>query len=50
VLRLGADPHLRNDSGSTAADLARWTTGRPGSGTDAAKAQQQIIIEMLRDV
>jgi hypothetical protein len=49
LLRLGADPHLRNDSGSTAADLARWTTGRPGSGSAAAKAQQLIISELLRD-
>jgi len=47
LLRLGADPRLRNDSGSTAADLARWTTGRPGSGSAAARAQQQIISELL---
>jgi hypothetical protein len=44
----GADPQLRNDSGSTATDLARWTTGRGGSGTEAAKAEQRVIIELLR--
>jgi hypothetical protein len=49
LLAFGADPHLRNDSGSTASDLARWTTGRSGSGTDAAKAEQHAIIELLRD-
>jgi hypothetical protein len=48
LLRLGADPYLRNDSGSTAIDLARWTTGRGGSGTEAAKAEQQVILELLR--
>jgi ankyrin repeat protein len=48
LLGLGADPSLRNDSGSTAADLTRWTTGRSGSGSDAAKAEQQAIIELLR--
>jgi hypothetical protein len=47
LLRLGADPHMANDNGSTALDLARWTTGRPGSGSAEARAQQQIIIELL---
>jgi Ankyrin repeats (many copies)/Ankyrin repeat len=47
LLRLGADPHLANDHGSTAKDLARWTTGRPGSGSAEARAQQQLIIELL---
>lgn len=47
LLALGADPLLRNESGSTADDLARWTTGRSGSGSDAAKAEQQAIIELL---
>jgi ankyrin repeat protein len=50
LLRLGADPRLRNDSGSSAADLAQWTTGRGGTGTETAKAEQQVIIELLRDV
>jgi hypothetical protein len=48
LLRAGADPRLPNDSGSTAPDLARWTTGRGGTGSDAAKAEQRIIIELLQ--
>jgi ankyrin repeat protein len=47
LLSAGADPGLRNDSGSTAADLAHWTTGRGGTGTDEAKAEQQIVLELL---
>ena len=47
LLSAGADPHLQNDSGSTAADLARWTTGRGGTGSPEAKAEQEIIIELL---
>ncbi|HEY4453417.1 MAG TPA: ankyrin repeat domain-containing protein [Pseudonocardiaceae bacterium] len=47
LLRLGADPRLANDHGSTPADLARWTTGRGGTGSDAAKAEQQVIINTL---
>jgi hypothetical protein len=49
LLSAGADPRLRNDSGSTASDLAHWTTGRPGTGTDAAKAEQRIILELLEN-
>ena len=48
LLRVGADPHLRNQSGSTASDLAQWTTGRGGTGTAAAKAEQKAIIELLQ--
>lgn len=47
LLRAGADPRLENDSGSTASDLAQWTTGRGGTGSDEAKAEQQVIIELL---
>ena len=47
LLRLGADPHLANDSGSTASDLAHWTTGRGGTGSAEAKAEQEVIIELL---
>lgn len=50
LLRLGADPHLTNDRGSCAIDLARWNTGRGGTGTAEAKAEQRAIIELLRDV
>jgi ankyrin repeat protein len=47
LLRAGADPDLRNARGSTPADLARWTTGRGGTGSAAAKAEQRFIIELL---
>jgi Ankyrin repeats (many copies) len=47
LLRAGADPLLHNDHGSTAADLAHWTTGRGGTGSAAAKAEQRVIIELL---
>jgi Ankyrin repeats (many copies)/Ankyrin repeat len=47
LLRAGADPRLANDNGSTARDLAQWTTGRGGTGSDAARAEQRIIVELL---
>jgi ankyrin repeat protein len=47
LLRAGADPGRRNDNGSTAADLARMTTGRGGTGSAEAKAEQRIILELL---
>jgi ankyrin repeat protein len=47
LLNAGADPRLANDSGSTASDLAQWTTGRGGTGSAEAKAEQQIIIDLL---
>jgi ankyrin repeat protein len=47
LLGAGADPRRRNDSGSTPSDLAHWTTGRGGTGSDAAKAEQRIILELL---
>jgi len=48
LLSLGADPYLRNQSGSTAFHLAVQTTGRGGSGEALAKiAQQQIIRTFL---
>ena len=47
LLRLGADPHLPNNNGSTAIQLAVWTTGRGGSGSAEARAQQQLIVELL---
>jgi hypothetical protein len=43
----GADPLLRNDRGSSAGDLTQWTSGRGGSGSAAAKAEQHIILELL---
>jgi Ankyrin repeats (3 copies) len=47
LLIAGADPRIENDRGSTAFDLARWTTGRGGTGSAEAKAEQGIIIELL---
>jgi Ankyrin repeats (3 copies) len=47
LLRAGADPHAANDHGSTPSDLARWTTGRGGVGSEAAKTEQRIIIDLL---
>ncbi len=48
LLEAGADPGLRNDSGSTALDLTRWTTGRSGSGSAEARAEQPIIVDLLQ--
>ena len=48
LLRAGADPRAANAHGSTPSDLARWTTGRGGVGSEAAKAEQQIIIDLLQ--
>jgi hypothetical protein len=47
LLRAGADPLLQNDNGSTASDLAQWTTGRGGTGSAEAKDQQRIIVALL---
>lgn len=47
LLGLGADPTIPNDHGSTAFDLVQWTTGRGGTGSPEAKAEQQIIAELL---
>jgi hypothetical protein len=47
LLEGGADVNLRNKSGSTPLQLAGQTTGRGGSGTAAAREQQQLIVELL---
>jgi ankyrin repeat protein len=47
LLRAGADPRSVNNHGSTPADLARWTTGRGGVGSAAAKVEQRVIIDLL---
>jgi hypothetical protein len=47
LLDAGADPHRTNNNGSTAITLARWTTGRGGSGSPEAKAEQANIVRML---
>lgn len=43
----GADPIQPNKSGSTPLDLAVQTTGRGGSGTPHARAQQAAIVQLL---
>lgn len=43
----GADPRLPNRSGSTPLHLAVQNTGKSGSGTPAAKAQQRELIALL---
>jgi hypothetical protein len=48
LLRVGADPHATNGKGSTALQLARWTTGRGGSGSAEARAQQEEILRVLQ--
>ncbi len=49
LLELGADPHATNGRGSTAVQLARWTTGRGGSGSAEARTQAAEIIRLLAD-
>jgi len=49
LLAGGADPRRTNRSGSTPMMLAEMTTGRGGSGSAEAKAQQQEIVEVLRE-
>ena len=43
----GADPVRPNGRGSTPMQLATWTTGRGGSGSVEAKAQQEEIVRLL---
>ena len=49
LLRLGADPRSANDHGSTPSDLARRPTGRGGTGSEAAKIEQRLIIDLLTE-
>lgn len=48
LLEGGADPHRRNGSGSTPLHLAVQDTGKGGSGSPDARAQQREIIRLLR--
>lgn len=43
----GADVGRPNGSGSTPIQLATWTTGRGGSGSSFAKAEQKVIVRLL---
>jgi hypothetical protein len=45
----GADPRATNGRGSTPVQLARRTTGRGGSGSAHARAQQREILGLLED-
>ena len=48
LLGAGADPQATNRRGSTAMQLVGWTTGRGGTGSAAARTQQQEIIRLLQ--
>jgi len=45
----GADSSRRNKNGSTPVDLAHRTTGRGGSGSTAARAEQTEILALFAD-
>jgi len=47
LLAGGADPRRKNKNGSTPMLLATQTTGRGGTGSLAAKAEQQEIVRLL---
>jgi len=48
LLEGGADPRRKNNSGSSPMLLATQNTGRGGSGSSEAKAQQEMIVQLLR--
>lgn len=48
LLAGGADPHRPNSKGSTPLDLATRTTGRGGSGSPEARAEQAQILHILQ--
>jgi ankyrin repeat protein len=48
LLEGGGDPNRPNTSGSTPLQLAKLTTGRGGSGSVAAKAEQKEIVRLLQ--
>src|SRR5215475_4180992 len=49
LLEGGADPHRENKRGSTPMLLAIQNTGRGGSGSLEAKAQQEQIVQLLHE-
>ena len=49
LLDSGADGRRPNKTGSTPALLATQSTGRGGSGSTEAKAQQQMILRLLEE-
>jgi ankyrin repeat protein len=46
---LEAGARRKNKSGSTPMLLATQNTGRGGSGSSEAKAQQELIVQLLRE-
>jgi hypothetical protein len=48
LLECGADPTRKNKNGSDAMLLAEYTTGKSGSGSPEAKAEQQVITRLLK--
>ena len=48
LLEGGADPERPNKRGSTPMQLALTASGRGGSGSDIAKAQQAEIVRLLK--
>jgi hypothetical protein len=48
LLAGGADARMPNGRGSTAWQLANWTTGKAGSGSTAAREQQAAILRILQ--
>jgi ankyrin repeat protein len=49
LIEAGADPARRNKNGSTPMQLATRTTGRGGSRSPEAKAQQERIVRLLQE-
>jgi hypothetical protein len=49
LLAHGADARCRNKNGSTPVELASRTTGRGGSGSLDAKAQQREIVRLFQE-
>jgi len=49
LLEGGADPRRKNKNGSTPMMLATLNTGRGGSGSREAKAQQEQIVQLLQE-
>jgi hypothetical protein len=47
LLESGADIQRKNKNGSTPMQIATRTTGRGGSGSPGAKAQQREIVRLL---
>jgi ankyrin repeat protein len=49
LLEAGADPAARTRNGTTSLRLANVTSGRGGSGSPRAKAEQARIVELLEE-